>query len=176
MKIRIDNLYEINTDKLHIETVMTLPESVNDPQIVAIEPISITVDITKAKEDQYRVRGELHTTVEMICSNCLDKLQTDVVAQIDELFVEADSDLSNLYEEDQENCNYIVGQEFDLNPFIRQEILLVLPMKPLCKETCKGLCPECGVNKNKQACACKTERIDPRLAGLADLFKENSSD
>jgi uncharacterized protein len=56
---------------------------------------------------------------------------------------------------------------------VREEIILSIPMKAVCSETCKGLCPECGQNLNEGQCDCVVERIDPRLAPLLDLLKES---
>ncbi len=173
MKIRInEQLFDIFQNPQQIQTTLELQELVDDRQITDIAAVNVAFTITQSATDQYTVKGRIETGVGMVCGNCLCRVQVDVSCELDELFVQQDADISLLCEEDQENCNYIIGQEIDLLPFISQEILLSLPMKPLCKETCKGLCPECGVNKNLQQCLCNTERIDPRLADLADFFKK----
>lgn len=66
------------------------------------------------------------------------------------------------------------GRGFDINPqaLAWEEFSLALPIKPLCAETCRGLCPECGVNRNQDPCDCGKERVDPRLAALAGLIIE----
>ena len=61
-----------------------------------------------------------------------------------------------------------------MTPYIREAVLLELPYAPVCREDCKGLCPVCGVDRNRESCSCNTERIDPRLAVLKELqFPEN---
>jgi uncharacterized protein len=57
----------------------------------------------------------------------------------------------------------------DLGIVMREQFYLVLPMKPLCRESCKGLCPHCGTNLNDGSCACKPEWVDPRLEALRAL-------
>ena len=57
----------------------------------------------------------------------------------------------------------------DLSDIVRQAIILAVGMKPLCSEDCRGLCPDCGVNLNKQSCRCASEKIDPRWEGLKKL-------
>ena len=174
MKIRInEQLFDINQNPQHIQTTLELQEIIDDRQITDVSVVRVAFDVMQSAMEQYSIKGEIETSVGMVCSNCLCRVQIDMSYKLDELFVQQDADLSLLCEDDQENCNYIVGQEIDLLPSIRQEILLSLPMKPLCQETCKGLCPECGVNKNLQQCPCNTERIDPRLADLADFFKKD---
>jgi len=63
-------------------------------------------------------------------------------------------------------------QVADLTDMVRQELLLALPMKPLCSEECKGLCPRCGVNLNIETCDCRVKGMDSRWEGLKDLKKD----
>jgi uncharacterized protein len=59
---------------------------------------------------------------------------------------------------------------------LREQFQLTLPMKPLCAQACRGLCPQCGTNLNRSQCACKPVWVDPRLAALEGLLnrdKEN---
>ena len=62
--------------------------------------------------------------------------------------------------------------ELDLEPAIREYGLLALPMKPLCRTDCRGLCPRCGVNQNFEACACILDEPDERLAVLRALLSD----
>jgi uncharacterized protein len=59
----------------------------------------------------------------------------------------------------------------DLTPLLREQAWLTIPMKPLCRSDCKGLCPLCGANLSTEPCTCDRERIDPRLAVLKDLME-----
>lgn len=63
------------------------------------------------------------------------------------------------------------GEEIDLADLVREALLLDIPLKYLCSETCKGLCAQCGQNLNAASCACKPKKGDPRLAVLKDLIK-----
>jgi uncharacterized protein len=60
------------------------------------------------------------------------------------------------------------GEKIDLEPLFREQFVLAIPYAPLCSETCKGLCPQCGINRNTATCTCEPP-IDPRLAGLKGL-------
>ncbi len=64
------------------------------------------------------------------------------------------------------------GQKIDLGSFVTETVLLNLPLRLLCREDCKGLCPKCGKDLNAGECECDHKEIDPRLAGLADFFKD----
>jgi uncharacterized protein len=61
------------------------------------------------------------------------------------------------------------GKTIDLDPIVREQVLLALPMYALCSEDCKGLCPVCGQDLNQQACACEKRPVDPRLAALKTI-------
>ena len=60
------------------------------------------------------------------------------------------------------------GERIDLEPLFREQFVLAIPYAPLCAETCKGLCPQCGIDRNTASCACEPP-IDPRLAALKGL-------
>ncbi len=61
------------------------------------------------------------------------------------------------------------GKTIDLDPIVREQVLLALPMDLVCREDCKGLCPSCGQNLNLEKCACEPKGIDPRLAALKNI-------
>ena len=64
-------------------------------------------------------------------------------------------------------------ESIDLGEVVREQLYLALPMKPLCAEDCKGLCPVCGANRNRETCACQNEWVDPRMAALAEWKSRN---
>jgi uncharacterized protein len=61
------------------------------------------------------------------------------------------------------------GRKIDLDPLVREQVLLALPMHALCSEDCQGLCGRCGQNLNEARCACQIESVDPRLEGLKNI-------
>lgn len=65
------------------------------------------------------------------------------------------------------------GREIELDPLVREQLLLALPAYPLCREGCKGLCPVCGQNRNERECSCDTHVPDPRWAGLEKFRKHD---
>jgi uncharacterized protein len=66
------------------------------------------------------------------------------------------------------------NDEIDLGHLMREQFTLSLPMKPLCRDDCRGLCPVCGVNWNKGSCDCKRDWEDPRLEALRNLKAKSS--
>lgn len=67
------------------------------------------------------------------------------------------------------STDYITANEIDLAELVREQIYLALPMKLLCREDCRGICPRCGVNLNEAACCCKEDRTHPAFAKLKTL-------
>jgi uncharacterized protein len=63
----------------------------------------------------------------------------------------------------------VQGDSFDSRPLVLEQVALGVPMKPLCREDCRGLCPVCGVDRNESSCDCAAQTTDPRWAGLAAL-------
>lgn len=61
------------------------------------------------------------------------------------------------------------GKTIDLDPIVREQVLLALPMDVVCKDDCKGLCPMCGQNLNEKQCGCESRYVDPRFAALKDI-------
>ncbi len=61
------------------------------------------------------------------------------------------------------------GKKIDLDPIVREQVLLALPMDAVCSEDCKGLCPVCGQNLNEKNCSCERKVVDPRLAALKNI-------
>ncbi len=68
-----------------------------------------------------------------------------------------------------------IGEHVDLDDLVREQILLALPTRQLCRDDCKGLCPTCGANLNQTTCDCSAEEIDPRFAALAQLLAEEET-
>jgi uncharacterized protein len=77
-------------------------------------------------------------------------------------------------QDDDVETSYYRDDEVDLNELIREQFYLALPMKPLCTEECRGLCPQCGANLNTDTCDCATEWVDPRLAALKNITTRES--
>ena len=123
------------------------------------------------------IAGQATTTLELSCSRCLEGFPVPVVATFDLTYLPSDAAPAGggeveVADEDINTAYYQHGQ-IDLAELIHEQLYLVLPMKPLCKDTCQGLCPICGANRNTTACTCEATWTDPRLAGLKALLNEN---
>ncbi|MED4780652.1 YceD family protein [Brevibacillus choshinensis] len=120
----------------------------------------------------YYVKGDLKADVDFICARCLNPFTHHASVAFSETFAPEDDPI--LREDEDSDILPLEGDEIQLDSLLQEDFLLAMPIFPLCEEDCKGLCPTCGVNRNEVACICTNERIDPRLAGLADLFKDSN--
>jgi uncharacterized protein len=82
---------------------------------------------------------------------------------------ETETESSGSFELTQADLDTYHGKTIDLDPIIREQVLLALPMHAVCREDCRGLCGMCGQNLNEAACGCESRRVDPRLAVLKDI-------
>jgi uncharacterized protein len=149
-----------------------LPSDVDVYRIAA--PITLRCDVRKNRE-HYRLVGRLQTTLELVCSRCLDGFPLVVNEALDVLFLPQSENAGEgereVEDEDLSTAYYREGV-LDLGQLIQEQFYLVVPMKPLCGEGCKGLCPVCGINLNTAACPGHPGGLDPRLAVLEQLKKD----
>jgi uncharacterized protein len=134
-------------------------------------PVALGFDVTKDK-DQFRLVGSVKTTLELPCSRCLEPFTIPVDAAFDLRYQPRSHNAGageREVEEDDLSTAFYENEEIDLGQLMREQFYLAMPMKPLCQEGCRGLCPECGTNLNRGACACRHEWEDPRLAALRNL-------
>jgi DUF177 domain-containing protein len=119
-----------------------------------------------------RVQGELATSVETVCARCLEPVTREVARPFELLYrprgVDAGREEISVTQAEAE-IGYYVGDGVELADILREQILLEVPMKVVCREECKGLCPSCGHNLNQGACHCPPAVSDPRWQALKDL-------
>jgi uncharacterized protein len=155
------------------------PEDVSDPSDAyrVVAPTDLAFEIHKDK-DRFRLVGSVVSELELPCSRCLEPLRLPVAAQFDLRYLpvsKAAAESEREVEEDDLETSYYRDDEIDLTELLREQFYLALPMKPLCREDCQGLCPQCGTNLNTETCGCVPAWEDPRLAALKDLGKRRES-
>jgi uncharacterized protein len=136
-----------------------------------VAPVRVEMDIHKDK-DRFRLEGTARTVLELTCSRCLEPFRMPVDAAFDLRYLPASegaADGEQEVTEDDLDTSVYRDDQIDLNEVLREQFYLALPMKPLCREDCAGLCPRCGTNRNTGSCSCVTEPEDPRLAPLRGL-------
>lgn len=119
-----------------------------------------------------RLRGSLQAGLELQCARCLDPVKQEIQRDFELLYrpLGADAGRDELSVTDAEaEIGYYQGDGLLLEDVLREQVLLALPLKVTCRADCKGLCPQCGKNLNKEQCSCSTETEDPRWAALKDV-------
>lgn len=145
----------------------------------AIQPLSNlngAVDLIRTN-DGILVRANLHVTVELACSRCLAEFSYPVRFQIDEEFHPTIDILTGArlpQTQDADTATQIDDHHIlDLTEIIRQNLNLALPLVPVCRNNCLGLCPVCGKNRNEEKCDHEPNDSDPRWDALKKLLDES---
>ena len=145
----------------------------SDDTFTVAAPVELALGVRK-DGDKYYLRGRLVTTVRRECCRCLESFDVPTAVDIDVRYLPqhvntgegeheiSDEDLSIAFYRD---------DEIDLGGLVQEQLQLAAPMKPLCKESCRGLCPVCGAKRNREACGCDTAWRDPRLRPLGALAR-----
>lgn len=144
---------------------MDIPESIRVADDLVINYLKGPIRFTRAKEG-ILVQAQLHIGLTLECARCLDETQPDIEVEIEELYMHPTP----------AGTEFGVGADgvLDLAPVLRAEVLIEASHRVLCQAGCKGLCPECGGNRNHVACQCADNAIDPRLAKLKELLDTTS--
>jgi uncharacterized protein len=155
-----------------------------DYRVVA--PVRLVMNVHKDR-DAYRVTGQVQTRLQLDCGRCLEafEIPVDSVFELRYVPVSAatsgqeaagrggDAEEAEVAEDDLTTA-YYKDETLDLGELMHEQFVLAVPMKPLCSDACKGLCPECGTNLNKGTCDCTPTWTDPRLAGLQDILDRDT--
>jgi uncharacterized protein len=126
--------------------------------------------------NRLQVAGRVEADMEITCSRCLNKIHRSIESNF-ELEYWPDPAVENEGEEfeltySDLDIGFYRDERLDLDAVICEQILLEVPMKPVCRQDCKGLCGQCGADLNEGACGCDLVVTDPRLAVLANLKKK----
>ena len=155
-------------------TLGEVPDDDDAYRVVA--PVHLAFEIHKDK-DKFRVVGTVATELELSCGRCLEPFRLPVSASFDLRYLPAtaaSTDTEQEVEHEDLGTSYYHDEQIDLTELLREQFYLVLPMKPLCQDGCRGLCPQCGTNLNTGTCTCDATWQDPRLAALKDLKTRES--
>jgi uncharacterized protein len=124
--------------------------------------------LVERRDQRVDISGRFEATARLACGRCLEPVAAHVAPTVEIRLVplpDGRPGEAELGREDLE-VDFYRGDELDLGALLRSETALALPMKPLCRPDCRGLCPVCGTSRNLAACSCETRGTDPRLAPL----------
>jgi uncharacterized protein len=154
--LRIEHIYPEGEPRLRGE----------EGRILGRPSLSVSVSREGA---EVRMIGKVGASVEVFCDRCLAPISISVDEVFDLLYLpplkleqEEEIELA----EDDLRVGFYQGDEVDLDDLVREQIELALPIRRLCREDCRGLCPQCGTNLNEAECFCQAEVLDPRWEAL----------
>jgi len=128
-------------------------------EVPATAPVRVDVTLEQVSEGIV-VRGTVAARWSGSCSRCLAPVEAEVRVHVDELY-----EASPL-----EGETYLLADDtVDLEPLVRDALVLELPAAPVCRDDCKGICPSCGADRNTTTCDCVESEPDPRWAALRAL-------
>jgi len=136
-----------------------------DVEDITLTPLVGTIFATRTSEGIY-ISGNLNTATDVVCDRCLIDTEAPVSVSLEELLYYPPKSAPPK--------ELTVSEEgyVDLAPLVRELTILELPIHPLCKTDCLGLCQDCGTNLNENECDCVYDEIDPRLAKLKELLNK----
>lgn len=176
MKIVLDHILgkplELSGDEA-IDRFPALVEIQAAGECIFTSPVSYSLAVTK-EYGHIRVSGDVKTTVSICCSRCLAEYESSISSYFTIIFRKGivepgfSEDETELSEDDLISSVYS-GDEIDLTHDIEEQVAMAIPLKPLCEESCKGLCPECGVDLNKSSCTCTEKAFNFKFSALKDF-------
>ena len=169
MRIELENLEGGEGDFANVYK----PEDLNpvDERIQITEPAQVSGKIRLAGNEVF-VNGHVETRAQVECDRCLKLVELPVNGDFALEYItgaEYESSAAAELTEAELSVSVFDGEAIDVDEIVKEQIVLAVPTRMLCREDCKGICRECGTDLNMGECACKKDDIDPRWAALKNL-------
>jgi uncharacterized protein len=177
MRLELSHIRRPETDFTRVFQPADVQSEDEEYRVTA--PVELQMVIYK-DHDRFRLVGTVKTELELACSRCLEPYRMPIDREFDLRYLPAgsaeqsgaadDEGGGDEVEDDDVAVTFYRDEQIDLDELLREQFYLALPMKPLCREDCQGICPQCGTNRNTAPCDCNPQWEDPRLAGLKTLL------
>ncbi len=159
---------------LHLDEAWFDRWRTQDPGLEISLPSAVSASVRVERHGRdILLRGRLSGTLTLTCSRCLAPFSAPAEAAFDLLLAPGPAPVRPAGEEElsaeELDMDFYTGDTLDLEPLLKEQVILLLPVKPLCAEDCQGLCPRCGVNRNTEPCTCGEGRSASPLAPLTKL-------
>ena len=169
MKIRLD---QVRFEPFRWqETCEVTLESLQRPEVLTLSPVTWRGQVTYA-DPAFHFKARLGYEQTLTCNRCLKLVEEKVASDIElMIFASAPKPTSGEHELHEQDLGvlYLPDEVLETEPIMLEQLLLNLPMKPLCREDCAGLCLTCGADLNLGPCGCEQKVVDPRWGSLAAL-------
>lgn len=163
----------IHGEDAHVERVFAPEDFDQRPDDFTVAgPVALSLDV-HVRDERLRVSGRVRATLTLACGRCVEPFAWPVDASFDLEYVpeaEALEKPEREIEPGEFSLAYYKDGVIDLGALVQEQFYLAMPMKPLCREDCLGLCAMCGKNLNQGPCECRASWEDPRLAVLRSLL------
>ncbi|PYT16562.1 MAG: DUF177 domain-containing protein [Acidobacteria bacterium] len=146
---------------------------VSDQDSIRVDRVQLSGELQR-DQDGFSFAGRIETALTLSCSRCLEEYSSPLDLPFDLFYTtsrEGGARQDSRIDEEMATVTHFDGARIDLMALVSEQIYLGLPLKPLCRPDCPGLCPRCGTNLNAGSCACAEKRTeDPRLRVLKNLL------
>ncbi|MDD5774149.1 MAG: DUF177 domain-containing protein [bacterium] len=167
MKIKINDIPEEGLDLEFSENLAEL--NVEHEQLEKLKEVTANIHIQK-EDFGFFAFGEINVDWDLICNRCLIPFPQTAKIEFSREYRLIEEDIADeKIEEDILSAVLIKNEEIDLENEIKEDLLLAIPIKILCKAECKGICPNCGQNLNVKKCSCVQEETDIRWEALKEI-------
>lgn len=174
--IDFDEIDEHGPQSYH-RTYDITPAEIDRVELVGLGPVSVDAEAQKGdRPGEYDVEGTVRFTADYQCARCLEpypianesKIQLRYRPRPEATGEEEEVEISP----DELDIDFYSERSIPLKQLAADQIQLSIPMKPLCDENCLGLCPNCGANRNREACTCEPSATDERWGALQDIREQ----
>ncbi len=169
------NLSDVLTSEGKVETVTVPLEMTSfDSRLGSFsirEKSPVDFTFTNIGVDEAKVEGSIRLVLEAACDRCLSEVTVELNLQFERVVTSPGKSTED--EEEDDPTEWMEGYQLNVEAFVYHEILVNWPVKILCNDDCKGVCPKCGQNRNVRDCGCDTFVPDPRMAVISDIFNAN---
>jgi uncharacterized protein len=169
------DLSQFEEDELHIEYCYDEQFDLQGNEMRLVTPPAIDCWLQRAAHRQYRLKGQVVAAIQVQCDRCLSDFAIPVHAPFDVFYapIETLRPAEEVWLSPQDlDYGFYRDERIDVDILVREQILLAMPFRLLCKEDCQGLCPRCGVDLNQSSCSCPRDAIDARWTGLLELKRK----
>ena len=171
MQINLSELFSSDgKEKTYTQDIEMTRFQAPDGVYEIVEKESVRLTVRHVGNRKLEMSGEIRLSLEIPCDRCLTPVKVDF-----DLDVDSSIDMNQSEEEraaDLDEQPYISGNYLDVDQLVRNELLLNLPMKVLCREDCKGICNRCGANLNMGSCKCDNAEPGTGMSKILDVFNQ----
>ena len=172
MRIRLD---QVRLEPFTWQETRSIPAlSLDRPELTELSPVEWQGQVRFA-DPVFYLKARYEYQQSLICNRCLKPIQEPVAGELELMIRVAPARSLSGGEHELEESDLTVlalpNENLDTDPLLIEQVQLNIPMKPLCRPDCAGLCPICGADRNAGDCGCPSSSPDPRWGGL-QLLKE----